>query len=316
MARARTLATLTFVLFVPFVALAQIGNISLSKYTVAPTTIYPSAMSGGVATSTAITIGFNQRVKASITIEDSSGTSVRALYSSTGVTTPTPKIWDGKDNGGVVVAPGIYTILVSAATTTLMLTDNSQQVTVALPPVLTPPTFTVQSYTFPLLAGWNLFSTPVTLENSNATSVFASTSADAIWSYDPSDVNADPSGWLVYDPAHPDFSNLTNVTPGNGYFVHALAPGSVTFSGSLFVPGLTPPSRALNAGWNLVGSYASSSTSVDSAFATIGWPGLEYTSLWELDAALQTFSLPNSVNPGDAFWILLDAPHIYAPADL
>jgi hypothetical protein len=183
-------------------------------------------------------------------------------------------------------------------------------------PALAPPAFTTQSYTLPIAAGWNLLSLPVVPASSAIANVFASTSADAIWTYDPSDPSADASGWLVYDPAEPQFSNLSTVSVGEGYFVHASSTSSLTVSGALFAPGTTPPSRSLTSGWNLVGSYASSSEDIDDAFASIGWAGLEYTALWKLDAPSQSFVLPSAVNPGDAFWILLDAPHTYAPADL
>jgi hypothetical protein len=316
MARARTLATVFFAVLILAPYSARADGITLTKYSVAPTTIYPSATSGALATTTTITLGFSQRVKASITIEDATGAAVRALYSSSGVTTPTPKVWDGKDDHGAVLAPGAYTILVSAATSTLSLSDSSQSVTIAAPPVLTPPPFPAQQYTLSLVAGWNLLSTPVVPSDARVASVFATTSADAVWSYDPSNPAADSSGWLVYDPAHPELSNLASVAPGEGYFVHASAPGSVSISGALFAPGVTPPSRSLAGGWNLVGSYAASSEDIDSAFASIGWAGIEYTSLWKLDAASQTFALPSAINPGDAFWILLDAPHTYAPANL
>jgi hypothetical protein len=313
---ARTLATSLFLLLAlaPF---ARADGISLSTFSVTPNTIYP-ASSGALATTTTITLAFSQRVHASIAIEDASGTPVRMLYTSASVMTPSPKVWDGKDDSGAVVAPGIYTIVIAASTSTLTFADTSHTVTVALSASTTEraPAFALQSYSLPLALGWNLLSVPVAPADARAASVFASSSVDAVWSYDPGDPSADASGWLVYDSAHPELSTLTAIAPGAGYFVHASSTGVLNISGTLFAPDAVPPSRTLIGGWNLVGSYATSSEYIDSAFATIGWAGLEYLALWKLDPVSKSFVLPSMVEPGDAFWIFLDAPHTYAPADL
>lgn len=317
MTRARTLGISSFVVLTLASSCAHADGIALTKYSVAPSTIYPAASIGStLATTSAIALGFSQRVRASITIEDASGAPVRALYSSSGVTTPSLKIWDGRDDHGALLPDGVYTILIAAATSTLALADSSQTITIAEPPKAALPSFPAETYTLPLASGWNLLSVPIVPADARPAGLFASSSIDAVWSYDPGDPAADPSGWLVYDPAHPELSDLPSVVPGAGYFVHANASGSLSVSGALFSPGAPPPSRSLTAGWNLVGSYATSSEDIDSAFATIGWAGLEYTSLWKFDAATESFAAPDSVNPGDAFWILLDAPHTYAPADL
>lgn len=172
-----------------------------------------------------------------------------------------------------------------------------------------------RDYMISLQKGWNLISAPITPENELISETFTDPNIDSVWSYDPSNPEAD-SGWLVYEPKHPEYSNLESVLPGYGYFIHASSTGSLSFSGSLFAPGTAPPSRSLVPGWNLVGAYVPDTDDVDNAFATIGWAGIEYTSLWKLNPYMQTFGLPSIVNPGDAFWILTDAPHIYAPADL
>lgn len=171
------------------------------------------------------------------------------------------------------------------------------------------------AYDIPLATGWNLVSTPGSLADAAPASVFASTTADAIWSYDPANAAAD-SGWLVYDPAHPELSNLSSIDPGYGYFVHASTTGTLSLSASLFAPGATPPARALAGGWNLIGSYTPSEENIDDALATIGWAGLEYTALWKWDASTHSFTLPRAIRPGEGYWVLLDAPHTYAPADL
>ena len=142
MTAARTVAISIFALLALAPLSAYADGISLTQYTVAPATIYPGTTNGGLATTTTITVGFSERVSAHITIEDSTGSVVRSLYSSNGVTNPTPKVWDGTDSGGAVVAPGVYTIHISASADTLSLDDTSQRVMVALAPSLAPPPIT------------------------------------------------------------------------------------------------------------------------------------------------------------------------------
>jgi hypothetical protein len=59
-----------------------------------------------------IDLEFSETVNADVDILNSLGVKVRDLYSSSSVKNPDPKIWDEKDNSGVVVANGIYTISV------------------------------------------------------------------------------------------------------------------------------------------------------------------------------------------------------------
>jgi hypothetical protein len=153
-------------------------------------------------------------------------------------------------------------------------------------------------------------------DNAVAASVFANPAITAVWSYDPSDPAA-VNGWLVYDPANPLVSNLAMAAMGQGYFVRANAAASLTGTGTPpLAPGRAPPSRSLSAGWNLVGSYATSSLAIDDAFASIGWAGLDYTALFSFDPFSQLFTLPRAVEPASAFWIFLPAAKLYAPSDL
>ena len=107
MTAARTVAISIFALLALAPLSAYADGISFTQYTVAPATIYPGTTNGGLATTTTITVGFSERVSAHVTIEDSTGSVVRSLYSSNGVTNPTPKVWDGTDSGGAVVAPAL-----------------------------------------------------------------------------------------------------------------------------------------------------------------------------------------------------------------
>lgn len=210
-----------------------------------------------------------------------------------------------------------FGVLISAQNTDAASAHSARIDTVVVTVTYTepPPVPTSGTYDIPLTTGWNLVSTPGVLADASPMTVFASTTADAVWSYDPANPAAD-SGWLVYDPSHPEFSNLNAIEPGDGYFVHASTTSTLSLSASLFAPGATPPARALQSGWNLIGSYVPIDEDIDDALATIGWAGLEYTALWKWNTATQSFLLPPAIRPGEGYWILLDAPHLYAPADL
>lgn len=105
---------------------------TLMTYTLSQETIYPSA-SSGLATTTVIDIAFSEAVKASIKIVSSSGGLIKSLYTSSSVTNPTPKLWDGTNSAGVHTTEGTYTILISATSTATgaVMTDSSKTVTVA-----------------------------------------------------------------------------------------------------------------------------------------------------------------------------------------
>ena len=107
---------------------------TLTTYTVSYGTIYPSATAGsGLATTTSIDTAFSEQVKVSIKIISAVGATVKSLYSSSGVTNPTPKIWDGTNTVGTFAGNGTYTVLISATSTATSLTmsDSSKTIIVA-----------------------------------------------------------------------------------------------------------------------------------------------------------------------------------------
>lgn len=118
-----------------FPAFAQAENPpALTTYTISPDTIYPVATSGsGLATTTTIDVAFSESVKVSIKIRSSSGAIIKSLYTSSSVTNPAPKIWDGTNTAGTPVDAGTYTVLIAATSTatSLTMTDSSKTVVVA-----------------------------------------------------------------------------------------------------------------------------------------------------------------------------------------
>lgn len=123
---------LTLAIFFP--ALARAAPPVLVTYTVSHGTIYPVAdADSGLATTTAIDTAFSEQVKASIKIVSENGAMVKSLYTSSGVTNPKPKLWDGTNTAGARVGNGTYTILILATSTatSLAMYDSSKTVTVA-----------------------------------------------------------------------------------------------------------------------------------------------------------------------------------------
>jgi PKD repeat protein len=98
---------------------------TLVTYTITNTTITPPQ-------TTSIDVRFSERVSAIIKIEDASGNLVNELYTSTGVTDPSSKTWDGTYTNGTTVPDGTYTVNVSGVSTTtgLSVIDTSKTITV------------------------------------------------------------------------------------------------------------------------------------------------------------------------------------------
>lgn len=119
-----------------FPVLTHAAAPTLTTYTVSHDTLYPSATAdSGLATTTAIDTAFSEQVKVSIKITSAGGATIKSLYSSSSVTNPAPKTWDGTNTAGAIVSNGTYTILISATSTatSLTMTDSSKTIVVASP---------------------------------------------------------------------------------------------------------------------------------------------------------------------------------------
>jgi hypothetical protein len=74
----------------------------------------------------------------------------------------------------------------------------------------------------PLAAGWNLIGYPTfTVQNVSVALNSITGSYELVRGYD----NA--AGWMTYDPAHPEFSDLLQMAPGFGYWVQMTVPDLV-----------------------------------------------------------------------------------------
>jgi len=164
--------------------------------------------------------------------------------------------------------------------------------------------------------GWNLISLPVVPTNKNVSAVLngVESSVAAVWTYDPLNPNA-VDGWLVYVPGNPEgTNNLTIMTAGFGYWISATSDATIGGSGSLFSPQVTPPSRNLVAGWNLIGYYQNSGESESTPADAFVSLGVSYTGPWGFNNSDGAFVWPvTQILPGDAFWVSLPNTKVYTP---
>jgi len=162
-------------------------------------------------------------------------------------------------------------------------------------------TFMCQSaqaaYTINLNAGWNLIALPEQPEDTNIIQVTNSISGkfNSVWAYS--------AGWTVYDPQNPDFSDLSTMEAGRGYWIAMNEPGSLTGAG-------TSPSQpvSLNSGWNLVGYNSNATRSVSDSLFSIAGKYLSVwayaNSLWQVyDPLNPDFSDLSTMGPGIGYWI-------------
>jgi len=117
---------------------------TLKTYTITNTTITPPQ-------TTDIDVEFSERVSATIKIEDTVGNLIKQLYSSSGVTDPTPKTWNGTYTNGTTVPDGMYIVNVTGVNTTtgLSVVNTSETITVGTGGDITSPVITDVGNTTP-----------------------------------------------------------------------------------------------------------------------------------------------------------------------
>ena len=165
---------------------------------------------------------------------------------------------------------------------------------------------------------WNLISVPFALINNSPDEVFkgVKNNLDSVWYFD-----AFTDSWSIYRPNHPEASSLDSIEPGNGYWVSMLDENVLTIGGSLFNPAITPPSKPLKKGWNLIGYFGADGQngyngpagngklasceliSLNSLFEGKGWTTL--ATYWEPDNPnpWHYLSESNRMDPGAGYWL-------------
>jgi hypothetical protein len=74
----------------------------------------------------------------------------------------------------------------------------------------------------PVSSGWNLIGYPTfTVQNVSVALAGVSGNYTLVRAYDP------VLGWMTYDPMHPEFSDLLQLSPGSGYWIEMTATGAI-----------------------------------------------------------------------------------------
>ncbi len=150
---------------------------------------------------------------------------------------------------------------------------------------------------------WNLISMYQYPSDSEVKSVLDGITSQyiSVWSYS-------GSKWYVYDPDNPDFSDLTEMAPGKGYWINMKNVNSVNISGSSISDSID-----LDTGWNLVGYNSIEKRSTGNAVSSIQddvisvW-SYENGKWYVYDPDNPDFSDLIEMKPGLGYWINTAGP--------
>ncbi len=157
--------------------------------------------------------------------------------------------------------------------------------------------FTVSPADLTMSSGWNLVSLALEPGEDAISTILTPVSAKvlSVWSYS--------SGWKVYDPDYPDFSELTTMETGKGYWINLTSSANLSVSGD-------PAGASVNlvTGWNLVGYNSETPQSPSDALASISG---KYVSVWAYieggwkvyDPSNPDFSDLQQISPAYGYWI-------------
>ncbi|MBI4019849.1 MAG: hypothetical protein HY367_00840 [Candidatus Aenigmarchaeota archaeon] len=184
---------------------------------------------------------------------------------------------------------------------------------------------------------WNLISVPFVLQDDSPEKVFEDVMDDvvAIWTYD-----AVVGQWYVFTPDGVDNDDLGSIVPGMGYWVLAKDDAELVLGGSLFSPAVTPPSKEIAPGWNLIGYYGNEGEEgpllvyhgpdgngkqarcalgslVDTTLGKEKWSALvTYWEPFNTDGNPETsvwkgFGTRDNMDPGAGYWLEIAGPELY-----
>jgi len=111
------------------------------------------------------------------------------------------------------------------------------------------PAIAQETHSIPLKSGYNLITLPVIPQDTSIESVLSSiiSNVQDVWEFDPSDTN-DP--WKRYRPGLEDYSDLTQMTAGNGYWIKVSSNTTLQITGE---PISANTLIYLKQGWNIIG---------------------------------------------------------------
>lgn len=151
--------------------------------------------------------------------------------------------------------------------------------------------------------GWNLVSTYIAPFNYNVESVFGVLTQENV-------LERVKSIDQLYNPTIPIGNSLEEIENGAGYWVKVNQPTTWHVAGIKLNPLNSPIS--LNAGWNLVGYIPSQAYSVSEALASIMADVSFVKNIFASydPAAPPVFNTLQEMNPGQAYWIKMNAPRV------
>jgi len=181
----------------------------------------------------------------------------------------------------------------------------------------------VTSYNITLNEGWNLISLPLIPTSNNISAVlagaFGTGNITQVWAYDPSLLPGD--AWLSYYTFLPWSANeLKEMNDGVGYWIVVQGgTATLTINGQCMPdPGEVPPMYDVYAGWNLIGMKSLATRAHDVYLANVS--GM-YTVIWAYDTVSGNYELVYApggagsgvMNPGEGFWIYMQADGVIVP---
>lgn len=174
----------------------------------------------------------------------------------------------------------------------------------------------ITGLTVDLEEGWNMFSLPLIPDDSSIEVVLADVmeNVEIVWGYKNGE-------WSNYLPAFPEFSTLTELVDGEGYWVKMIADDTVTVSGvELPGPGILPPVYEVDEGWNLIGFKSVDTMSISGYLTTIPEAVRDASVSYGWDSSAQAYkmvflgrALDLEFSPGEAYWLYLTEDANIAP---
>ena len=176
-----------------------------------------------------------------------------------------------------------------------------------------------QTYSLPLVAGWNLVSFPLQPVNSAITSTLADITGkfSLVFVWDASGASSGAGNWLSYDPSKPPFLNtLSSLDARVGFWIY------MTTADTLDVTGTPPTTTNIPlltgaGGWNLVGYPSASAgtmpTILGSANFTLvqSYRAADTADPWKIyDIGMPPFLNDlTALTNGWGYWIYMTAPY-------
>jgi len=133
-----------------------------------------------------------------------------------------------------------------------------------------------ETFSKTLYAGWNLISLPLTPSDSSVSAVLSGVSQDAVY---------------CYNATSKQFESADVMEPGTGYFVHATAESTWTYSGTAYTS--TSTGISLKQGLNMVG-WLNCSKDVGDALSSISG---DYYYVAQWNATAQKYEVHNPAAP-------------------